>query len=596
MSSRVRISIVAFSLAALAGCASTPLPVRESPPAQQPQPPASPIAVAPVIAPNPNPQTATALELEETLRIQVDEQQDPVVFEAAPIVAEPDLWMRIRSGFKLAELDSPLIADHEKWYGSRPDYVARMTERSQRYLFHIVAEVERRGLPTEIALLPMIESAFNPTALSRSSAAGIWQFIPSTGKHFGLDQNWWYDGRRNVLAATNAALDYLQKLYGMFGSWELALAAYNCGEGTVSRAIAANRAKGLPTDYLSLKLPPETRHYVPKLMAVKNIVANPASFGVTLSTLPNKPFFTTVEINKHIDVALAARFADMTREEFVALNPAYNKPVITHNDNEVLLLPTTKVAMFKANMQRYGNRQLHSWQAYQGRRGERLDKIAKAYDISVAHLRSLNAVQEKKGKLKMAQLLLVPLKLAKPLPTAAQIAATTVTPIGMVTAAPQVAAVTKKNVPQTYVVQKGDTLYNLAGRFDTSVEALRNRNRLNGGAVKVGDSIEIPATTQLQPPTDHIAAQQEEAPIVNKAPFVIAASVSPTRETQPTRTAKPAARTFKPSFYTVKRGDSLYSIAQAFEVAVNDLKRWNKMSGSTRLMPGRKIKVVSGIH
>jgi membrane-bound lytic murein transglycosylase D len=592
VSSRVRISIFAFSLAALAGCASTPLPVRESPPAQQPQPPAPPVAVAPVITPNSNSQTAAALELEETLRIQVDEQQDPVVFEAAPIVAEPDLWMRIRSGFKLAELDSPLIAEHEKWYGSRPDYVARMTERSQRYLFHIVAEVERRGLPTEIALLPMIESAFNPTALSRSNAAGIWQFIPSTGKHFGLDQNWWYDGRRNVLAATNAALDYLQKLYGMFDSWELALAAYNCGEGTVSRAIAANRAKGLPTDYLSLKLPGETRDYVPKLLAVKNIVANPASFGVTLSALPNKPFFTTVEVNKHIDVALAARFADMSLEEFVALNPAYNKPVITHNDNEVLLLPTTKLAMFKANMQRYGNRQLHSWQAYQGRRGERIDKIAKAHGVSVAHLRSLNAVQEKRGKLKTAQLLLVPLKLAKPLPTAAQIATTIAPPMAMVTV-PQVVAVTRKNVPQTHVVQKGDTLYTLANRFDTNVDTLRAHNRLNGAAVKVGDSIEVPAAAQSPQPVDNgklIAQLEAAAP--PKAMPVAEAPVALTPVVHATKTAKPA-RSFKQAFYTVKPGDSLYSIAKAFEVAVNDLKRWNNMGRSTRLLPGRKIQVVS---
>ena len=175
----------------------------------------------------------------------------------------------------MRQLDSKLIANHEKWYAGRPDYVERMTDRAQRYLFYIVGEVERRGMPSEIALLPMIESAFNPGAYSTGHASGIWQFIPSTGKNFGMQQNWWYDGRRDVISATNGALDYLQKLHGMFGDWELALAAYNCGENAVLRAQAHNRKLGLPTRYTSLKLPKETRNYVPKLLAIKNIIADP---------------------------------------------------------------------------------------------------------------------------------------------------------------------------------------------------------------------------------------------------------------------------------------------------------------------------------
>ncbi|MGE5027802.1 MAG: transglycosylase SLT domain-containing protein, partial [Betaproteobacteria bacterium] len=239
-----------------------------------------------------------------------------------------DLWERIRNGFTLQEVDTPLVQSHVAWYANRPDYVRRMVERSQLYLYHIVEEVEKRGMPTEIALLPMIESAFNPKALSRSRASGIWQFIPSTGKDFGLKQDWWYDGRRDVTAATDAALDYLQKLHDMFDSWELALAAYNWGEGSVQRAIAKNQRMGLPTDYLSLKMPAETRNYLPKLMAVKRIVMDPEASGLTLASIPNRPYFATVTTKRHIDVAVAARLAEIPLQEFVSLNPAHNRPVI----------------------------------------------------------------------------------------------------------------------------------------------------------------------------------------------------------------------------------------------------------------------------
>src|SRR5476649_104080 len=191
-------------------------------------------------------------------------------FEDVPL-PDPDLWYRIRVGFALEALDSPLVAEHEQWYASRPEYIKRFVDRGSRYLHYIVEQVEKRGMPMEIALLPVVESAFDPKAYSRSKASVLWQFIPSTGKNYGLSQDWWKDNRRDVVAATDAALNYLERLHGMFGSWELALAAYNCGEGCVTRAIAVNQRRGLPTDYSSLNLPPETRNYVPKLFAVKNI-------------------------------------------------------------------------------------------------------------------------------------------------------------------------------------------------------------------------------------------------------------------------------------------------------------------------------------
>ena len=235
---------------------------------------------------------------------------------------------------------SDLVARHENWYSSRPDYIRRMVERSQKYLFHIVEEVEKRGIPTEIALLPMIESAYNPQAYSTSRASGIWQFIPSTGKHFGLKQNWWVDNRRNITFATDAALTYLQKLHAMFGAWDLALAAYNAGEGTVGRAIERNRKLGLPTDYESLNLPPETKNYVPKLQAIKNLMTNPGNYGLKIQTIANTPYFAKVSAPAQIDAHLAAKLAEITDDEFLALNPSYNRPVITSSsDKHELLLP-----------------------------------------------------------------------------------------------------------------------------------------------------------------------------------------------------------------------------------------------------------------
>ncbi|MBC7726617.1 MAG: transglycosylase SLT domain-containing protein, partial [Microbacteriaceae bacterium] len=241
------------------------------------------------------------------------------VIGAAP---PADLWDRIRHGFAMPELDSDLVRDREQWYATRPDYIQRMTERSSKYLFHIVEELERRNMPTELALLPYIESAFNPQAVSSAKAAGMWQFMPATGTYFELKQNIFRDDRRDVLASTRAALDYLQKLYGMFGDWHLALAAYNWGEGSVSRAIARNQKAGLGVGYLDLNMPAETRLYVPKLQAVKNIVAHPEQFRTELPLIENHPYFQTVDITRDIDVALAARLADVKADDFKALNPS----------------------------------------------------------------------------------------------------------------------------------------------------------------------------------------------------------------------------------------------------------------------------------
>ncbi len=319
-----------------------------------------------------------------------------------------DLRQRIISGYSMPDINSNFTGTHEAWYASRPDYVKRMMGRSQRYLYHIVVEVEKRGMPSEIALLPMVESAFNPKANSTAKASGIWQFMPATGKTFGLKQDWWVDNRRNVTAATNAALDYLQKLYTMFGTWDLALAAYNSGEGTVQRAIERNRKKGLPTDYQSLSLPPETKNYVPKLQAIKNIMARPEQYGLNIEAIPNKPYFTKVIAPSQIDAKLAANLAEIPYEEFVSLNPEYNRPVLTETGGNVheILLPISAANTFKANLANY-DKPLVSWQTYHAKRGERMDKIAQKFGINVNELRDINNIPSGK-KLNGMQPILVP--------------------------------------------------------------------------------------------------------------------------------------------------------------------------------------------
>lgn len=345
-----------------------------------------------------------------TPHLQVDEELSAEHLKAAAEAAAQarSLWPRITRGFALPPMDNELVREWENWYSSRPDYVARMIGRSSHFLFHIVEQVEKHGMPMEIALLPMIESAYNPVAYSKSHASGIWQFIPTTGKHYGLRQNWWYDGRRDVIAATDAALDYLDKLHGMFGDWQLALASYNWGEGAVGRAMERNRAKGLPTDYESLTVPPETRHYIPKLIAVKNIISNPAKYGLQIADIPNEPFFDTVTLTRHIDMKVAAKLAGMTVEEFKFLNPGHNKPVIKAGEAERIVLPAHKVATFHANLESYASR-LVSWQTVTLRRGEKAEAVAAEHGMSLAELKQVNGLQSQKT-IVAGQPLLVPLK------------------------------------------------------------------------------------------------------------------------------------------------------------------------------------------
>ena len=323
--------------------------------------------------------------------VPIDPLRPGVRLDLDDRAAQTDLWARVRSGFAIPDLDNTLVRAQEQWYASRPDYVQRMTERGGRYLFHIVEELQRRDMPTELALLPFIESAFNPQAMSSARASGMWQFIPSTGKHFDLKQNVFRDDRRDVLASTRAALDYLQKLHGMFGDWQLALAAYNWGEGNVQRAIARNQKLGLPTDYSSLKMPAETQNYVPKLQAVKNIVARPADFGLTLPPLQNHPYFLAVPIDRDMDVATAATLAGMPLAEFQTLNPQMNKPVILAAGTPQVLLPYDNANQFVRELPLHRG-PLASWTAWVAPKTLRPADAAKRVGMSEAQLREVNRI------------------------------------------------------------------------------------------------------------------------------------------------------------------------------------------------------------
>jgi len=309
----------------------------------------------------------------------------------APLSAPADLWERIRRGFAMPDLQSNLVSDREQWYTARPEYIFRMTERSRKYLFHIVEELELRDMPTELALLPFIESAFNPQAVSSAKAAGMWQFMPATGRTFDLKQNAFRDDRRDVLASTRAALDYLQKLHRMFGDWHLALAAYNWGEGSVQRAIKKSRNAGGGTGYTEINMPMETRFYVPKLQAVKNIVSNPELHNSKLPNIPNHPFFDTVTIRRDIDVALAAKLAQVPLDDFKALNPSMHKPVILAAGTPQILLPWDNAALFQTNVDSYAGR-MASWTVWIAPTNMSAAEAAKRVGMPEADLRAMNNI------------------------------------------------------------------------------------------------------------------------------------------------------------------------------------------------------------
>ncbi|MFZ9406811.1 MAG: transglycosylase SLT domain-containing protein [Burkholderiaceae bacterium] len=341
--------------------------------------------------------TGASPQVRDPSRSGVEARSDrPDGADASASSQYPDLWARLRAGFALPELPTPLVAEKERFYMANRDALNRMFTRGARYLHYIVEEVERRGLPSELALLPFVESAMNPVALSSAQAAGLWQFIPSTGKHYNLAQNWWVDNRRDVVKSTHAALDYLQRIHEMNDNdWFLALASYNWGEGAVGRAVKANRARGGNGSYLSLSMPNETRHYVPKLIALKNIILRADELGLELPRIPNRPYFVTIEKTRPIDLKLAAEYAGMSVDDFVALNPAHNRPVISASRNNLIKIPADRLEAFQAAVALHDRRHrpMASWQPYTLKQGETIDDIARRGKVSTQEIIKANGMK-----------------------------------------------------------------------------------------------------------------------------------------------------------------------------------------------------------
>jgi len=381
------------------------------------------------------------------------------------LTQDKDLWARIRRGYAMPDLQDNYVISQETWYANRPEYIGRMTERSRKYLYHIVEELERRHMPTELALLPFIESAFNPQADSSAKAAGMWQFMPATGKHFSLKQNAFNDDRRDVQASTRAALDYLQKLYGMFGDWHLALAAYNWGEGSVMRAMNRNQKAGLGTTYTDLSMPNETRNYVPKLQAVKNIVADPARFAVELPNIPNHPYFRAVPIDRDMDVAVAAQLAQVSLADFKALNPAAKKSMIVASGTPRILLPWDNAEVFGRNLANHQGR-LASYTAWVLPKTMRLGEAARQTGMDEGNLRSLNNIP--KGMLvRGGSTLLVERAPDQEAADISQVVANN----AKVDLAPEI------TMQKTYIrAGRGETVAHLADRYGLSASSLANWN------------------------------------------------------------------------------------------------------------------------
>ncbi|UTW45646.1 LysM peptidoglycan-binding domain-containing protein [bacterium SCSIO 12696] len=427
--------IAAASSALFTGCSQLPT-VSETNKIDEPQLPVA-ISLSELV---PTLKTSTPLS-DEALRSQP---------EVEATIEANTLLDRVRAGMVLVGTQqNPRIDKQEKWYGSHPAYFDRVLKRAERYLFHIVNEVEARDMPMELALLPAVESAFDPFAYSHSHAAGLWQFIPGTAKRFGLQRDWWQDGRRDVTESTRAALEYLEYLNGLFdGDWLLALAAYNSGEGTVRRAIKRNQRAGKATDFWSLKLPRETRAYVPQLLAVSRIIANPEQHQLSLLEIANEPYFGVATFDAQIDLEQAALLAAIDSEELYRLNPAFNRLSTAPGKNQQLLLPVNAVERFQQALEATPKEQWMAAREYRVKAGDYLGRIAKKHKVTVADLRQENNLRS--DRLSIGQVLRIP-----------------------------GAGVTPMQTRQSYyTVVSGDSLWKIARNNKVSVKQLRAWNNL----------------------------------------------------------------------------------------------------------------------
>jgi membrane-bound lytic murein transglycosylase D len=486
--------------------------------------------------------------------------QSPLVVEPSAPTDEPtqvagltpsqysDLFDRMRAGFKLEDHPEEAGIDQQlDWFASNPDYLQRAFGRSELYLYHIVTQLEARGMPLEIALLPVVESAFEPYAYSRARASGLWQFIPETGSRYGMKQDWWYDGRRDIVEATRGALDYLQALHDEFnGDWLLAIAAYNCGEMAVERAVEYNRAAGKPIDFWSLRLPAETRAYVPKLLAMKRLVSDPETYGLSISAIPNQPYFVRVETKGQINLKLAAEIAGVTPEELYELNPAFHRWATDPAGPHFLLLPVDAAQVFSENITELTEEQRMGLTHYTVRQGDSVVSVAHHFDTTVNVIRDLNGLPE--GRLTVGTDLRIPSSTAVTLPAA------------VVLAAARVDGKVRENRRERRVriqtVHAGETLWTIARRHGVNVNTLASMNGMHpGDSLRAGQKIRFSSS--------------------NTAPHASAASASFGRRV----------------VYIVRAGDTLRQIAKLFQVSVSQILGWNGMASEPHIQKGQKLTI-----
>jgi membrane-bound lytic murein transglycosylase D len=457
---------------------------------------------------------------------------------------DSDLWDRIRQNFAFPTRQNARIEQETKWFSHHQEYLDRVADRAQPYLHYIVSQVEQRGMPSELALLPVVESAFQPYAYSSGRAAGIWQFVPDTGRRFGLKLNWWYDGRRDIVASTRAALDYLEYLHNTFdGDWLLALAAYNSGEGTVLKAMHYNQRHHRPTDYWSLRLPRETQQYVPRLLALRDIVAAPEKLGITLKPIADEAYLTSVKIDSQLDLATAAKLADIDLEELHQLNPGFNRWATAPDGPHRLLLPLDKAANFAIQVAELSPEDRVHWVRHRIRRGETLGGIAHHYKTTVRVLRQLNKING--HFIRAGHYLVIPIEDSAS---------------GGGPSAP--AEIADSNDKTIHTVASGDNLWLLARRYGSTVKQLCNWNRIS-------------PRTLLRPGQQIVVSMGAAAKMTPASLRIFTAT---------NEVAKPRKIT-----YRVRRGDSLARISHRFRVTIGQLRKWNGIKGNKYLQPGQEL-------
>ncbi len=545
-------ALLALAVAMASACSTTAVHDHASPnlPTENPGE-LAPMVAAPQPAPvTLNPQHALPVQSQPAQPLQCEPQAPAAL--AWTRSGHEDLWARVRAGFQLNhDSNQARVQAQLNWFATHQSYVDRIVNRASLYLYYVVEELERNNIPTELALLPIVESAYDPFAYSHGQASGIWQFIPNTGKMYGLKQNWWYDGRRDIRESTRAAIQYLSELNRRYkGDWELATAAYNAGQGNVDRAIRRNRKQGKPTDFWSLQLPKETRAYVPRLLAVAKIVSNPDAYNVHLNPVPNEPYFHPVAIGGQLDLKEAARLASISVEDMYRLNPGFNRSATDPKGPFELLLPARRADEFSLKLEQLAQAGRTSWDHYSVKSGDNLGAIAMRHGSSVNAIKQANQLGS--TTIRPGQRLMIP-RSTSAAPHFAAVAPQRVA--NHHSTAPGNAKAGRHRIE--HEVQAGDSMWKIAQRYQVSVKDLARWNSLSPrDAIHPGMQL---ALWTDQPPT----------------------SPEPSGALLPEQVRKVG--------YTVRSGDSLARIASRFNVKLNDILKWNPLDRPEYLRPGQSL-------